>query len=297
MSYKDKKIKRSQINQLKYKLGLALNKFFYNIILKKKEKQKMRQIQNVLKFLREKSRLVKSNNLKINEWVDRYLTDCFVNGRTVNILTQWCLSSMLKKRFKEQGDKFVPTKKERRILQEEIPTILSLFSQNGFSVNWWITFNPTFVESDGIPKDEYKKMLTLLADDILKEKGVIFVDWEDDVLGKKPEPDVAVLKNFSDYISQNYINLRVGQLKVWAEKEADWTKTDQQLEEEIKYATACEANEAKLLTFENPMFGNEDFILIPLDDAETYDSFESFVPGFKKRLVTVLSLTPWRMKS
>ncbi|MBP9822350.1 MAG: hypothetical protein KBC81_02840 [Candidatus Pacebacteria bacterium] len=256
----------------------------------------MRQVENVLSELRKRSKLVRYNNLKINEWVNRYLEDCILNGKPVNILTQWCVSSMLKKRYKEQGDKFIPTKKELRVLQEEIPAILSLFSRNGFRVNWWITFNTTFIDAEGIPRTAYKEML-LRCSETDPKAGVVFADWEDDVLGKKMEPDQAVLGNFLGYVPEKYFKLRVEQLSIWAQKESDWRKTKDELGENIKYATACEIAEAKLLTFQNPLFGKEDWLLIPLDDAEAYDSFAIPVKDFKRRIVSVLSLCPWRMNS
>ena len=292
MSYKKKKLKKSRLNQLKYSIELVKNVLFQLLF----GRGKMRQVESVVSELRKRAKLVKPNNLKINEWVNRYLEDCTLNGKPVNILTQWCVSSMLKRRFKKQGGQFVPTKKELRVLQEEIPALLSLFSRNGFRVNWWITFNTTFIDAEGIPQTAYKEMLLgCFKGD--SRVGVVFADWEDDVLGKKPEPDQAVLDNFLGHVSEGYFKLRVEQLSTWAQKESDWQKTTDELEKDVRYTTACEVAEAKLLTFRNPLFGKEDWLLIPLDDAEAYDSFTIPVNDFKRRIVPVLSLCPWRMNS
>ena len=296
MGYKDKKIKRSKINQLKYRLSLAFSKFFYKLIVNKARREMMRQVEKVMTKLRERAKIIKPNNLKINEWVDQYLRECMLSGKPINILTPWCASSMLKRRFQEGENKFIPTKKELRILKEEMPNIISLFDQNGFRLNWWVTFNKTFVDSVGIPIDEYKTMIVGLNPDVSKK--VTFADWEKDILGKKVEPDLDVLNNFTKYLPKSYLDLRINQLKLWMERrEVEWRKTDEELQADIVYATACEVREAKIMIFENPIFGKEDFILILIEEAEDYDTFTTFIKDFKKRIVPVLSINPWRMNS
>ena len=256
----------------------------------------MRQVEKVMTKLRERAKIIKPNNLKINEWVDQYLRECMLSGKPINILTPWCASSMLKRRFREGENKFIPTKKELRILKEEMPNIISLFDQNGFRLNWWVTFNKTFVDSVGIPIDEYKTMIVGLNPDVSKK--VTFADWEKDILGKKVEPDLDVLNNFTKYLPKSYLDLRINQLKLWMERrEVEWRKTDEELQADIVYATACEVREAKIMIFENPIFGKEDFILILIEEAEDYDTFTTFIKDFKKRIVPVLSINPWRMNS
>lgn len=296
MSYKKEKMKKSKINQLKFVFGLAFNKFFNKITAKQRKSRKMHQVEKVMTELRGRARLVRPNNLKINDSVDQYLKDCMVKGCPVNILTQWCISSILKKRIKEQGGQFAPTKKEVRILQEEIPAILDLFSKNGFRVNWWITFNPTFVDPDGVPREEYKSMILKCAENLLGREDMTFADWEEDVLDGKAQPDSLVISNFFQYVPQTSLDHQVEQLKTWGQKEAGWNKTKAELEQDAKYAMACEIAEAKLLTFENPIFEKEDWVLIPLDGSEAYDSFTIPVGDFKKRIVPVLPLWPWRMQ-
>ncbi len=301
MSYKDRKNKKSKINRLKYQFGLAFNKFFYNIINIQKEKWKMGsiQIQNVMKVLRDKNRLVKPNNLKINEWVGNYLADCFLNGKTVNILTQYCLSKALEKRFCEQGNVFISTKKERRIIEEEIPKIMVLFAQNGFRLNWLITFNRSPIDSGLLlPEVEcrYKEMVLSLAKNPLYQKNVLFLDWEDDFLGGRVKPDQAVLGDYFAYVDEAAFKLRLEQLTTWSRDEAGLDKTQAELKNDIIFEAACEAEEARMLSGPNSPFGQEDFILLPLEAAERYDSFTIFVEDFKKRVVSVLTPYPWRMK-
>ena len=297
MSYKNRRIKRSKLNQLKFFLGLAWNKFFNNLIKKSKEK-KMVQVEKMMEGLRKINRTIRINNLRISEWVQQYFTKCVFNGKTVNILTQWCLSKALEQRFEEQGNKFILTKKERRVLQVEIPAIISLFTQNGFTINWWVTFNRSPIDTGLLPREienKYKEMITDAAEVI--SGNVVFFDWEDDILGGRVKPDLLVLENFFQYVSQDAFSMRLKQLQVWIREEAtNLEKTDEELVQDIKYEAACEANEARLLSGKNPLFGEDDFILVPLEVAERYDNFTVFVGDFKKRVVAVLSSYPWRMK-
>ncbi len=298
MSYKKNKIKRSFFNSFRYKSRIIFNKFFYKTIRQRKGGVDMRMVQNVLNILRVKNRLIKANNLKINEWVDAYVTGCFLNGKTVNILTQWCLSRSLKKRFVDQGDKFIPTKKERKIIETEIPELISVFKQNGLRVNWLITFNRAFLDSGLLSQEieiKYKKMITGLALNSLYNECVLFLDWEDDFLGAKPSPDEFVLKNYFGLVQRSAFNMRLEQMAMWAEREAGLDKTKEQLEKDIVFEAACEANEAKALLRENSLFGKDDFIIIPLEIAERYDNFTISVKDFKKRLVCVLPTYPWRI--
>lgn len=258
----------------------------------------MRPVQNVLKFLRDRNRLVKQNNLKINEWVDSYLAECFLNGRPVNILTQWCLSRSLKKRFQDQGGTFTPTKKELRVLGEEIPDIISSFLSNGLRANWLVTFNRALIDPEVLPPDAercYKEMITSLAKDPLYQGNTLFLDWEDDVLGGRPVPSGEVLEKYSDYVSQSAFQVRLQQLAIWAEQEAGLDKTPDDLKEDIILEAALEAQEALTLLGEDALFGKEDFVIFPLETAERYDNFNILVKDFKKRVVSVMTPYPWRV--
>jgi len=259
----------------------------------------MKPIQNILKFLREKNRLVKSNNLKINEWVDTYLTDCFLNGKTLNILTQWCLSKALEKRFREQGNQFIPLKRERRLVEEEIPKLIALFKENGFKINWLITFNRAPIDTGLLLLDvesQYKKMVLNLAQNSLYQESVLFLDWEDDFLGERAKPDQEVLRNYFNYVAKSAFEVRLAQLTTWSRDEAGLNKTQDELQRDIMLEAACDAREAKLLSGENSPFEKEDFIILPLEAAERFDSFTIFVNDFKKRIVSVLTPYPWRIK-
>jgi len=297
MSYKNRKNKRSKLRRIKIYLSKFLVKFFYNFTRKEATMGSI-YVTNVMADLRAKARIVRPNNLKISDWVEKYLTECFLQGRPVNILTQYCLSKALEKRFSEQGGKFVPTKKERKVLQEEIPFITSIFTKNGFRINWWITFNKSFVEEGllaGSVEKEYKATVQRLVDSSTKE-NIMFADWEDDILLGKVKPDLFVLDNFYDFVAKGAFDKRLQELKMRKNEETGWQKTDEELGEYIRYGAACEANEAKLLSGENPIFGKEDFMMIPLESSERYDNFTVFFPDFKKRIVAVLTPYPWRLK-
>jgi hypothetical protein len=215
MSYKNRKNKRSKLRRIKIYLSKFLVKFFYNFTRKEATMGSI-YVTNVMADLRAKARIVRPNNLKISDWVEKYLTECFLQGRPVNILTQYCLSKALEKRFSEQGGKFVPTKKERKVLQEEIPFITSIFTKNGFRINWWITFNKSFVEEGllaGSVEKEYKATVQRLVDSSTKE-NIMFADWEDDILLGKVKPDLFVLDNFYDFVAKGAFDKRLQELKM-----------------------------------------------------------------------------------
>ena len=44
-------------------------------------------VKNVTDFLRARSRLIRRENPRLDQWIDAYLEGCLENGRPVNILT------------------------------------------------------------------------------------------------------------------------------------------------------------------------------------------------------------------
>ena len=260
----------------------------------------MRQVQNMMEFLRKKTRLVKQNNLKVNDWVEGYLEGCFLNGTPINILTQWCLSRSLKKRYEDRGGRFVPAKKEIRVVQTEIPEIISMFIENGFRINWMFTFNRAFLDTGLVSLEierQYKEMIMNLANIPLWQENTLFFDWEKDFLGTQPVPDKSVLENYFNFVPRAAFELRLKQMAMWAEREAGLAKTQAQLQQDIISEAAFEAEEAKTLSGEKSPFGKDDFIIIPLEVAERYDNFTISIKDFKKRLVCALTTYPWRIKS
>ena len=256
----------------------------------------MRQFQTrkVMEFLREKSKKNRSNNLRINEWIDSYLERCFLNGKEVNILTQWCISKDLEERFKKQGNRFMPTKKERKLFEKELPEILNVFLENGFQINWWITFNRSYLNSGRIDKgleDEYKKMIEKLGE----IDQLIFLDWEDDVLENRPYPNKEIMENVEQYIEKSAFKIEFERHSKWAKEKAGLKQEEEELKNDVKFQIACEIEEGKLLTSKKFPFQGE-FILIPLESPERYDFFKVLSKDFKKRIISVLSYYPWRIK-
>src|SRR3989344_3526957 len=119
MSYRKRKLKRSKLNRWKFQSRMVWDRFLGNVrqILNRRGGRVMRfpATAKVMAFLRERNRLIRPNNLKVNDWVDSYLDRCVVNGAAVTILTQWCISKDLEQRYQKQGGTFIPIKKERQI--------------------------------------------------------------------------------------------------------------------------------------------------------------------------------------
>lgn len=251
----------------------------------------------VMAFLRERNRLVRSNNLKINEWVDNYLDGCMASGEAVTVLTQWCVSKDLEARYQAQGGGFVPTRKERRIFDVEIPKVADAFSANGFKLNWWITFNRSYLNSGRIaPKleSEYKAMVSILAEPLVAKGWLLLADWEDDILRARSQPNVEVLNDPARFVALQALALEVKRHSLWAREDAGLNQSDDELRQDVDIQIACEAEEGRLLGSTNSPFG--EFILAPLEVPERYDFFALLSPEFKKRVASVLSPYPWRLK-
>lgn len=299
MSYKSKKLRRSEFGRLKYKLKkfkIVLLKNIKN--LKRREKpMRLRVVDRIMKFLRKRNKIIRPNNLRINEWVDNYLNNCLINGEAVNILTQWCISKDLEERFKKQCNKFIPIRKERRLFESELPQIISVFAENGFKLNWWITFNRSYLDSGRVDKeleDKYKKMIMDLAEESSIADKVAFIDWEEEVLGGRPKPDRELFANFQKYIPEGAYKVELERHSKWAREEAGLDQTDKELEQDVKFQIACEVEEGKLLMSKDSPFENGQFVLIPLEFPERYDFFRIFAKDFRNRIVSVVSCYPWR---
>lgn len=299
MSYKSRKLNKRKVSQLKFilkKFKIVLLKNIKN--LKRREKpMRLQATSKVMEFLRKKNKIIRLNNLRINEWVDNYLNKCLLSGKPVNILTQWCISKDLEERLKKQKDRFVPTRKERKFFETELPQIISVFLKNGFQLNWWITFNRSYLNSGRIDKrleKKYKEMITNLAEEYAITDKVIFLDWEEEVLSGRPTANEQILNNFKNYIPEGAYRVEFERHSKWAKEEAGLNQTDGELEQDVKFQIACEVEEARFLMNEDSPFGNGNFILVPLEIPERYDFFRVFARDFRKRIVSIVSCYPWR---
>lgn len=252
----------------------------------------------VMAFLRERNRLIRPNNLKVNDEVDSYLDRCVANGEPITILTQWCISKDLEQRYQKQGGTFMPTQKERRTFETEIPKVAEAFLTNGFRLNWWITFNRSYLDSGRISpefENSYKALVVSLARPLIERGWLILANWEDDILGKRPQPNPAVLASPERYVQPQALELEIKRHSSWARKEAGLTQTDGELRRDVFYQIACEAEEGRLLGGnDSPL---DEFILIPLEAPERYDFFTLLAPDFKRRIAAVLPPYPWRLKN
>lgn len=257
------------------------------------------QVRKIMEDLRAKAKIIRSNNQKVSDWIDVYFTECFIAGRPINILSQWCLSKAFEKRLIEQGGTFKATKKEKRVLQEEIPAIINLFSKNGFRVNWLVTFNRSYLDNRQLPEvieKKYKDMVVSIAQAPEIEQSVLFLDWEKDILGQKSKPNNQMISNPEEFIEEGLLSTEVERWKNWAEQEAGLDQPIEQIKKDAIYQIAYEAEEGKFLMGDQSPFNSEKFVIIPLEVPERFDTFSIFSPDIKKRILPILSFYPWRMK-
>jgi len=299
MSYKKKKIKKNIINQLKRRVGLIKIVLFKKInnLIKKEVNVQQFQTRNIMQWLRDRARAIRPNNIKINEWVDRYIDECVLNGKPVEILTQLCLSKVLEVRYKTQGNCFIPIKGERNSFLEEIPDIISCFNSKGVDVNWYITLNRSFLDGGRIDikiENEYRKMIEFLINES-KIDNLTLYNWEDELLGKRAEPNNSVQNNLAKYVSNEALRIQIIRHSSWVKDKAKMVQTDYQIEKDVALEIACEAEEGRFLLSNESPFPNGQFILMPFETAERYAFFKTLEPNFQERIVSVLKPNPWRM--
>lgn len=192
VSYKNKKIKKSRFNQLKYSCGLVIVALFKRakLLFSKEGRMRLSQTQKIMQSLRLLGKGIRKNNKRIDEWVDSYIDQCILQNKNVELLTQWCLSKDLEVRYQNQGNQFLPTKAERELVEKEIPRILSVFKDNRAEISWWFTFNRSYLDSGRMDKNienAYTIMITSLFENAGITKNITIADWEDDILQNCPE--------------------------------------------------------------------------------------------------------------
>lgn len=299
MSYKKKKIKESKLNQLRYWLGLVIIALFKKAktLFSKEGRMRLPQTQKVMQSLRVLAKGIRKNNKRIDEWVDNYVDQCITQGKSIELITQWCLSKDLEVRYQKQGNRFLPTKAERELVEKEIPRIISVFKENAVSVSWWITFNRSYLDSGRMNQDieiAYTKMICNLFEGAAIIGSITIADWEDDILGSRSWPSEAVLSDVQRFVGKSAFTIELDRHSNWARKEAGLIQTDAELKSDVIFQIACEAEEGRLLTKEESFFLGGNFILVPLEVPERYVFFKILAPDFQKRIAPVLKPYPWR---
>jgi len=227
MSYKNKKQKKNLFSQIKYRLGLAkivLFKFIQKV--ERRNDMLLPQTRTLMSWLRNRKTIIRSNNINVNEWVDSYVNQCVLQGKSIEMLTQFCISKDLEVRYRDQGDAFVPTKKERLLFEKEIPLVADAFRRNGVAFDWWITFNQSYLDSGRIDpaiQKAYTEMIAALAAPLIQNGWLILADWEIDILGKRPEPNGTVFANVGRFVQPDALQLEIQRHSSWAREEAGLT--------------------------------------------------------------------------
>ena len=75
---------------------------------------------------------------------------------------------------------------------------ITAFSSNGIAVNWWVTFNNSYLDQVRISQklaDEYQEMIKNIPASKRFKEAVIFADWEKDILGDRPNPNQEVMSD------------------------------------------------------------------------------------------------------
>lgn len=254
---------------------------------------------NVIYKLREINKSL-DGALKINDFADSYIEECLLTNQPVNLITPWSLSRSFTKRYCEQGNKFSPTKNEEKLFRKEIPAITSIFKENGFTFNWWLSFSRSYTRENSMSETmekEYISMITNLVE--INNSEIAIINWEDDVIGMKHRPNktLSIEENFLKIVNQKDFNLEVNRRKERAKSTLSLKISDDELIKETRFKVSCEAEEGIFLmgNKENPLCEPGKFLFLILGKAERYNFFSILTPEFKKRILCVLKPYPWRL--
>ncbi len=252
----------------------------------------------VMKKLREINRFLE-NAAKINEFVDEYLDQCLLYNKPVVIISPWSLSFRFKERYLLQGNKFISTKKEINLFSKEIPLIVRVLEENGFTVEWWLVFSRAYLDSRLLPEKIEREYAGIVNDLIDKyNTPIATINWEDDVITKRHTPDKNLLDNinFNNLIPKKDFYYELDRWSNWVKQEKIDISQDE-LFEQTKYQIMCEAEEGRFLMEDrgNPLCKPGDFLFFVLGRIERYTFFSTLVLSFKKRIVCVLKPYPWRL--
>jgi len=310
MSYKSKK-KKTKLNRVKYLVRLSFVKVLNKLKIKGRKKLMSSQQDRITTVIQRFSRIskgIKENNPNINSWVGDYLRDCRNLQRPVMIFTPCCIAKDLELRYEKQGNQFIPTKAEIELFRKEIPRIIRTLKESGLSVEWYFSFNQSFLDMGRITdkglRDKFRAMIENLTEDVdfigeeaavLLAENLQFIDWEKEMLGERPKPNQVVMDDFWSYIKKGAFEIDFIKHRQWA-VDAELGQTEDETRKDLKFKIACEVEEGRLLMSddESPL-GSSSLLYIPLEDPERVDVFSMFAPEFRTRIVTVLTPCPWRL--
>ncbi len=256
----------------------------------------LRETLAVMKKLRELNRNL-DNNQKIQDWVDTYLDEYRMQNKPITIISPWSLSKAFEKRYEEQGFDFSPSREEISLFKKEIPRIVTLFTENGFRIEWWILFSRSYIDQRVIGKkleQEYMSMIASVAETY--QAPVVFGNWEDDILGRRHQPNSTLLETeqFDQNVDEKTFKIELDRWSAWA-KESGIAITREDLVSQTRYQIACEAEEGRYLMEEvTPLCEPGKFLFMPLGRPERYTFFSTVAKDFSQRLVFVLERYPWR---
>jgi len=309
MSYKSRK-KKTKLNKVIYLTRLSFVKVLKKIRGKGGKKRMAARYTypgtvKMMEFLRQKAKSIKINNLRVDAWIGGYLDDCLGEDKAVELLSQLCISVYLKKRYKIQGNRFIPTKKEIELFEERLPEVISAFEKYGFRINWLMTFNRSCLDSGRIRQkleEEYKEMILGLAEKSPSvQENVMIVNWEEEVIEGRPLPDEDVYENTEKYTGAGAYWIEYKRHERWSRETMKLGQSDQEIDRDVRFQIACSVREGKYLmgdksaSLDGLMEFNGNVILIPLETPEMYDLMEIGASGLKKRVAAVLPFYVWRL--
>lgn len=218
---------------------------------------------------------------RLRPYANDYLLRCLQQGLPIDIVTIWCLSRGLEKRWFTSQKIFRPINSEIKTASE-IRTIIDFLQSEGFTVNWFIFPATSAVTTGEINSDisaAYCVMLGNLAADI---PNVII----------EPMPRVSPITEAIDLVSGNALERERSRRKKLYEKR-DIKISESAIEADLRQSIGVKAAEGLWIIENFP-----DCLLAPVEYPERYIFHDLLIPAsspkIMERVCPILTPYPWR---
>lgn len=243
--------------------------------------KKQKEVGMILKKVLSELQWHCQGRFNIRNYAKNYLRDCLGESKPVQLLTIWCLSRSLTKRFSENN--FIPLSAEIKVIKD-LKWCHELLAEAGLLVNNFIFLVGSGVENGQIPaiiKTEYLQMIQKIIDEYDLDA---LID-----IRPAADPDGGILARADELLINPALIKEVERRLRLAENNKYFLTKKQAYNEAIR-SVAVKAGEAKELVSE---FG--DFILTPLEHIERYQFHNFGITNFIDRLLPINQPYPWRL--
>ncbi len=231
---------------------------------------------------------------RINEWVDGLLAGKEEAGESVTILTQMCVAQQSWVRWRTGNGTFAATKGGRDLFERDIPLVRTIFTERGLTVEWYLTLHLPFPDPGRERVTEkvfpaFRAFIEELAKPLVDEGWLLICNWEQEILGKRPQPSAEFLANPNSVVPDEQIQKRIQFTLENAPANVRTPEREAEQRRWMPYIMGCEAEEGRWLSSGDSPFGNS-FLVAPLEPAGKTLSHGA---DYNRRMIDVLPHSPW----